>query len=158
MQIRRLGWYLRQYSIMRFFQIGTMELMKSDVNAGVFKPHLDSTMMSALWSRIEKNKMRLVCVLFTFENNTGPTDGRTDGPTDRRTDTTSYRDATAHLKKTNLKMARAGASVFNNSIVLWFHPFDTYECVFSSLSLRNRTSFFFMQVFVFLYLCVFLRF
>ena len=30
--------------------------------------------------------MRLVCVLFTFENNTGPTDGRTDGPTDRRTD------------------------------------------------------------------------
>ena len=39
--------------------------------------------------------MRLVCVLFTFENNTGPTDGRTD----RRTDTTSYRDATAHLKR-----------------------------------------------------------
>ena len=38
--------------------------------------------------------MRLVCVLFTFENNTGHTDGRTDG----RTDTTSYRDATAHLK------------------------------------------------------------
>ena len=38
--------------------------------------------------------MRLVCVLFTFENNTGPT----DGPTDLRTDTTSYRDATAHLK------------------------------------------------------------
>ena len=26
------------------------------------------------------------------------TDRRTDGPTDRRTDTTSYRDATAHLK------------------------------------------------------------
>ena len=38
--------------------------------------------------------MRLVCVLFTIENNTGHTDGRTD----RRTDTTSYRDATAHLK------------------------------------------------------------
>ena len=36
--------------------------------------------------------MRLVCVLFTFENNTGQTDGRTDGPTD------SYRDATAHLR------------------------------------------------------------
>ena len=41
--------------------------------------------------------MRLVCVLFTFENNTGQTDGSTDGPTDGRTDTTSYRDATAHL-------------------------------------------------------------
>ena len=36
-------------------------------------------------------KMRLVCVLFTFENKTGQTD--------RRTDTTSYRDPTAHLKK-----------------------------------------------------------
>ena len=34
------------------------------------------------------------CVLFTFENNTGPSYGLTDG----RTDTTSYRDATAHLK------------------------------------------------------------
>ena len=42
--------------------------------------------------------MRLVCVLFTFENNTGHTDGRTDG----RTDTTSYRDATAHLKSSNV--------------------------------------------------------
>ena len=42
-----------------------------------------------------RHKMRLVCVLFTFENNTGPT----YGPTDRRTDTTSYRDATAHLKR-----------------------------------------------------------
>ena len=35
------------------------------------------------------HKMRLVCVLFTFENNTGhtdgPTNGRTDGPTDGRT-------------------------------------------------------------------------
>jgi len=45
-----------------------------------------------------RRKMRLVCVLFTFENNTGQTDGPTDGPTDGRTDTTSYRDATAHLK------------------------------------------------------------
>ena len=26
--------------------------------------------------------MHLVCVLFTFENNTGHMDGRTDGPTD----------------------------------------------------------------------------
>ena len=48
-----------------------------------------------------RHKMRQVCVLFTFENNTGPTDRRTDGPTDGptdrrtdgRTDTTSYRDA-----------------------------------------------------------------
>ena len=35
--------------------------------------------------------MRLVCVLYTFENNTGHTD--------LRTDTTSYRDKTAHLKR-----------------------------------------------------------
>ena len=50
--------------------------------------------------------MRLVRVLFIFENNTGHTDrrtdGRTDGRTDRRTDgrtdTPSYRDAMAHLK------------------------------------------------------------
>ena len=42
--------------------------------------------------------MRLVGVLFTFENNTGRTDGPTDGRTDGRTDVTSYRDATAHLK------------------------------------------------------------
>ena len=49
-----------------------------------------------------RHNMRLICVLFTLENNTGHTDGRTDGPTDLRTygrsDTTSYRDATAHLK------------------------------------------------------------
>ena len=49
-----------------------------------------------------RHKMRLVCVLFTFENNAGPTDLRmdrqTDGRTDGRTDMTSYRDATAHLK------------------------------------------------------------
>ena len=31
------------------------------------------------------------------------TDGPTDGPTDGRTDTTSYRDATAHLKTEPLK-------------------------------------------------------
>ena len=46
--------------------------------------------------------MRLESILFTFENNAGPTDlrtyGRTNGRTDGRTDTTSYRDATAHLK------------------------------------------------------------
>ena len=40
--------------------------------------------------------MRLVCVHFTFGNN--GTDGQTDGRTDGQTDTTSYRDATAHLK------------------------------------------------------------
>ena len=33
-----------------------------------------------------RHKMRLVCVLFTFENNTGHTDLRTDGPTDGPTD------------------------------------------------------------------------
>ena len=31
-----------------------------------------------------RHKMRLVCVLFTFENNTGRTYGRTDGRTDGR--------------------------------------------------------------------------
>ena len=29
-----------------------------------------------------RHKLRLVCVVFTFENNTGHTDGRTDGRTD----------------------------------------------------------------------------
>ena len=33
-----------------------------------------------------RHKMRLVCVLFVFENNTGPTDGPTDGWTDGPTD------------------------------------------------------------------------
>ena len=46
--------------------------------------------------------MRLVCVLFTFENNTGRTDGPTDRRSDGRTDTTSYRDATTHLKRGSL--------------------------------------------------------
>ena len=42
--------------------------------------------------------MRLVCVLFTFENNTGRTEGRTHGQTHGLTDTISYKDAMAHLK------------------------------------------------------------
>ena len=42
--------------------------------------------------------MRLVCVLFTFENNAGQMDLPTDLRTYGRTDTPSYRDATAHLK------------------------------------------------------------
>ena len=58
-----------------------------------------------------RQKMRLVCVLFTFENNAGLTDlrtyGPTDpwpyGPTDGRTDTTFYRDATAYLKSIMIK-------------------------------------------------------
>ena len=33
-----------------------------------------------------RHKMRLVNVLFTFENNAEPTDGPTDRPTDGRTD------------------------------------------------------------------------
>ena len=45
-----------------------------------------------------RHKMRLVCVLFAFKNNTGHADRRTYGRTDGRTDTTFYRDATAHLK------------------------------------------------------------
>ena len=43
-----------------------------------------------------RHKMRLVCVLFTFENNTGHTDGRTDGPTDRRTDGPTDRRTDGH--------------------------------------------------------------
>ena len=61
-----------------------------------------------------RHKMRLVCLLFTFENNTGPTDeptdGRTDGPTDRPTDTTLYREATAHLKR---QCHRAVSNIFD---------------------------------------------
>ena len=45
-----------------------------------------------------RHKMCLVSVLFTFENNSGHTDRRTYG----RTDTTSYKDATAHLKAIKL--------------------------------------------------------
>ena len=48
-----------------------------------------------------RHKMRLLCVIFAFENNTAPTDGPTDLQTDGRTDTTSYRDATAHHEKTS---------------------------------------------------------
>ena len=39
------------------------------------------------------------CILSAFENNTG----RTYGPTDGRTDTTSYKDATVHLKIGKIK-------------------------------------------------------
>ena len=42
--------------------------------------------------------MRLVCILSTFKNDAGQTDLQTDLRTYGRTDTTSYRDATAHLK------------------------------------------------------------
>ena len=47
-----------------------------------------------------RHKMRLVCVLFTFENNAGRTYGPTDQRTDGRTDGHDLlnRDATAHLK------------------------------------------------------------
>ena len=47
-----------------------------------------------------RHKMRLVCVLFTLENNTGRTDLRTDLWTDLRTD--GRTDTTAPLK-THLK-------------------------------------------------------
>ena len=66
-----------------------------------------------------RNKMRLVCVLFTFESNTG----HTDGPTD----TTSYRDATAHLKigVPNLKSALwwIGHTMIKLGVAL---PFDLF--------------------------------
>ena len=67
-----------------------------------------------------RHKIRLVCVLFTFENNWGrtdrptdrPTDGRTDGRTDRRTDTPSYRNATAFLKRSKDQHKRMTVSSF----------------------------------------------
>ena len=87
-----------------------------------------------------RHKTRLVCVLFTFENNTGHTDGRTDrptdGPTDRRTDTTSYRDATVHLKRKKRIKAKeigvlqsvkiqSGTDKLDNIVVLnkFLHPY-----------------------------------
>ena len=71
--------------------------------------------------------MRLVSVLFTF----GPTDGLTDGPTDRQADrwldTTSYKDATAHLKtvkgdKFLISFSKApGVLTRNNTVFLFFY-------------------------------------
>ena len=65
-------------------------LMKSEMN---FCKAVKVYLNEAGYTAQDAPSMRL-CVLFTFENNTG----RTYGPMDRRTDTTSYRDATAHLK------------------------------------------------------------
>ena len=53
--------------------------------------------------RTRPDTRRLVCVLLFFENNAGRTDLRRHLRTDLRTDTTSYRDATAHLKKNRRK-------------------------------------------------------
>ena len=44
-----------------------------------------------------RNKAGYTAQDATFENNAG----QTDDPTDRRTDTTSFTDATAHLKSQN---------------------------------------------------------
>ena len=52
-----------------------------------------------------RHKMRLVSLLFSFENNAGPMDLQTEGPTDRRTggrtdgrtDTTSYTEMRRHI-------------------------------------------------------------
>ena len=51
-----------------------------------------------------RHKMRLVC---GFSPSKITRDIRTYGPTDLRTDTTSYRDATAHLKTNYNKKKRA---------------------------------------------------
>ena len=61
-----------------------------------------------------RHKMRLVCVLFTFQNNTGQTDGRTD--------TTSYRDVTALLKR-NARVWPAVYWVFRADLemIYWCH-------------------------------------
>ena len=71
-----------------------------------------------------RHKMRLVCVLFTFENNTGRTygqiDGQTDRPTDWRMDTTSYRAAMVHLKSSYSDVHCTG----NNGNLGTEHNFD----------------------------------
>ena len=65
-----------------------------------WRKSLDSMGHEPIGTRSDtRHKMRLVCVLFNFQNNTGHTDLLTDGRTDGPTDTTSYRDATAHLKR-----------------------------------------------------------
>ena len=46
---------------------------------------LGNTLFLVITRPDTRHKMRLVCVLFTFENNTGHTDRRTDGRTDGRT-------------------------------------------------------------------------
>ena len=53
-----------------------------------------------------RHKMRLVCVVFTFKKKRG-TDGPTDGLTDEWTDTTSYRVATAHLRRQRVRREKS---------------------------------------------------
>ena len=65
--------------------------------------------------------MRLVCELFTFENNTGHTDLRTDGRTGGRTDSTSYRDATAHLKRFLSSTAKIPGRLSRTSFQVFSH-------------------------------------
>ena len=65
-----------------------------------------------------RRQMRLGRVLFTFENNAGQTDRRTDRPMDQRTDTTSYRDETVHLKIEPFNIAHWIGNLFNNSETL----------------------------------------
>ena len=88
----------------------TMLVVPSSTSSKLKKDNMDiasqttKTITQTTWPDT-RHKMHLVCVLFTFQNNTGhtdrqshgPTDGPTDGRTVRQTNTTSYRDATAHL-------------------------------------------------------------
>ena len=73
-----------------------------------------------------QHKMRLVCVLFTFENNTG----RTYGHTDRRTDTPSYRDATGFLKNISC--------CYLMEYFPWILEILTMQLQFNAVPKRNR--------------------
>ena len=82
--ILKRGGFWTNHSKERTFFPGTL---KSTINC---TSGIDLTQITRPDTR---HKMHLLCVLFTFENNAGHTDLRTDGGTDGRTDTTSYRDA-----------------------------------------------------------------
>ena len=73
----------------------SLSLTLSLFNTSILSPHQPILFFPHSFHRVyslfivtrpdTRHKMRLVCVLFTFENNTGRTDQRTDGPTDGRT-------------------------------------------------------------------------
>ena len=69
----------------------------------LFKLNVHSAVLSFIFEFSCDLTIRCVLRRFFLNGN-----GRTDGPTDRRTDTTSYRDATAHLKRRNSKTLSGG--------------------------------------------------
>ena len=112
------------------FNLGVLVLKPSWAIIVLNFPNLKLGAWVCLWTlnlktRLDtRHKMRLVCVLFTFENNTGRTygqiDGQTDRPTDWRMDTTSYRAAMVHLKSSYSDVHCTG----NNGNLGKEHNFD----------------------------------